>query len=76
MEESNSHVVFCHNKWRSFMCLDFCLRMLADVLADGMLKPKNELRKSQGLGSVLRWPHDAGGMLIFKNELKLVKTQE
>ena len=50
--------------------------MLADVLADGMLKPKNELRKSQGLGSVLRWPHDADGMLIFKNELKHVKTQE
>ena len=52
------------------MCLDFCLRTLAYILADGMLKPKNELRKSQGLGSVPRWPHAADGMLKPKNELR------
>ena len=35
-----------------------------------MLKLKNELRKSQGLGSVLRWPHAFDGMLKPKNELR------
>ena len=35
-----------------------------------MLKPKDELRKSQGLGSDLRWPHATDGMLKPKNEVR------